>query len=72
VITVGFDRPVRATISPVPSPSAASSTIRARWASPARIDVDRTHEASTSRSRGGTSTVTVNAMAAILSQSKDI
>ena len=48
-ITVGLDAPVRRTISFVPIPSAASSTIRARWASPARIDGDRTHEASTSR-----------------------
>ena len=40
----------------------ASSTILARCASPARIDGDRTHEASTSRSRGGTSTFTVNGM----------
>ena len=62
MITVGLDTPVRRTISFVPSPSPASSTIRARWASPARIDGDRTHEASTSRSRGGTSTVTVNGM----------
>ena len=62
MITVGFDTPVRRTISLVPVPSPASSTIRARWASPARIDGERTHEASTSRSRGGTSTFTVNAM----------
>jgi hypothetical protein len=61
-ITVGLDTPVRRTISLVPIPSAASSTIRARCASPARIDGDRTHEASTSRSRGGTSTFTVNAI----------
>ena len=61
-ITVGLDTPVRRAISFVPIPSPASSTIRARWASPARIDGDRTHEASTSRSRGGTSTVTVNGM----------
>ena len=61
-ITVGLDTPVRRTISFVPIPSAASSTILARWASPARIDGDRTHEVSTSRSRGGTSTFTVNGM----------
>jgi hypothetical protein len=61
-ITVGLDAPVRRTISFVPVPSAASSTIRARRASPARIDGVRTHEASTSRSRGGTSTFTVNAV----------
>ena len=59
-ITVGFDTPVRRTISFVPTPSAASSTIRARCASPARIDGERAHETSTSRSRGGTSTLTVN------------
>jgi hypothetical protein len=59
-ITVGLDAPVRRTISFVPIPSAASSTIRARRASPARIDGDRTQEASTSRSRGGTSTLTVS------------
>ena len=59
-ITVGLDTPVRRTISLVPVPSPASSTILARWASPARIDGDLTHEASTSRSRGGTSTFTVN------------
>ena len=61
-ITVGLATPVRRAISLVPIPSPASSTIRARWASPARIDGDRTHEAGTSRSRGGTSTFTVNAM----------
>jgi hypothetical protein len=61
-ITVGLDTPVRRAISLVPSPSPASSTILARWASPARIDGDLTHEASTSRSRGGTSTLTVNDM----------
>ena len=61
-ITVGLDTPVRRTISFVPIPSPASSTILARWASPARMDVARTHEASTSRLRGGTSTHTVNAI----------
>ena len=61
-ITVGLDSPVRRTISFVPIPSPASSTIRARCASPARIEVERAHEASTSRSRGGTSTFTVNAI----------
>ena len=61
-ITVGLGALVRRAISFVPILSEASSTIRARWASPARIDGDRTHEASTSRSRGGTSTLTVNAM----------
>ncbi len=59
-ITVGLDTPVRAMISLVPSPSPASNTIRARRASPTRIDGERTHEASTSWSRGVTSTVTVN------------
>ena len=34
-------------------PSAASNTIRARCANPARIDGDRVHDSSTSRSRGG-------------------
>jgi hypothetical protein len=60
--TVGFETPVRRAISFVPVPSAASSTILARCASPARIDVERTHAASTSRSHGGTSTLTVNAI----------
>ena len=59
-MTVGFDTPTRVTISFVPAPSAASRTIRARWASPALIDGDRHHEESTSRSRGETSTLTVN------------
>ncbi len=43
-------------------PSAASSTILARCARPARIDGKRAHKASTSQSRGGTSTSTVNGM----------
>ena len=59
-ITVGLDTPVRRAISFVPIPSPASSTIRARWASPARIDGDRTHEASTSLSHHKTSTFTIN------------
>jgi hypothetical protein len=54
--------PVRRAISFVPRPSAASSTILARCASRARIDVERTHEASTSRSRGGISTLAVKAI----------
>src|SRR5215204_2379477 len=61
-ITVGLLTPTRRTISFVPRPSPANSTIRARCANPARIDGDRVHDASTSRSRGGTSTGTVNDM----------
>jgi hypothetical protein len=61
-ITVGFDAPVRRMISLVPSPSAASSTIRARCARPARIDGNRSHDASTSRSPGGTPTPAVSAI----------
>ena len=54
-LTVGLDTPVRRAISFVPIPSPPSSAILARWAaSPAWIDGDRTHEASTSGSRGGT------------------
>ena len=60
--TIGLDAPVRRAISFVPRPSPASSTILARCASPARIEADRTHEVSTSRSRGETSTLTVNAI----------
>jgi hypothetical protein len=60
--TAGSDAPVRRTISSVPMPSSASSTILARCASPARIEGERTREVSTSRSRGGTSTLTVNAI----------
>ena len=41
-ITVGLDTPVRRAISFVPIPSPASSTIRARWASPARIGACQT------------------------------
>src|SRR6187455_1935329 len=42
------------------TPSAANNTIRARCAKPARNDEDRSHDSSTSRSRGATSTLTVN------------
>ena len=59
-ITVGLDTPTRSTMSLTATPSAASNTIRARCANPARIDGARSHDSSTSRSRGGTSTVTVN------------
>ncbi len=61
-ITVGLDTPTRLAISFVPTPSAASSTIRARCASPARTDGARNHPARTSRSRGDTSTATGNDM----------
>jgi hypothetical protein len=40
--TVGRDAPVRRAISAFGVPSAASNTIRARCASPARIELDRT------------------------------
>jgi hypothetical protein len=59
-ITVGFDAPTRSTISFVPTPSPASSTIRARRTSPAGMEVDRVHDSSTLRSAAGTSTATVN------------
>jgi hypothetical protein len=62
-ITVGFDTPTRDTISFVPSPSAASSTIRARCASPAGIDGDRSHRASSPRSESGSSTTAFNGIA---------
>jgi hypothetical protein len=52
--------PTRRTISPVPTPSAASNTIRTRCASPARNDGDRIHDANTSRSAGGSSIAAVN------------
>jgi hypothetical protein len=41
LITVGFEQPTRRAISLVPIPSAASSTIRAHCAAPARIDGER-------------------------------
>jgi len=53
-ITVCFATPTRRTISLVPTPSAASNTIRARAANSARIDGDRSQPSSTSRSAGGT------------------
>ena len=62
VITVGFETPTRWTISPVPAPSAAASTILARITSPAGIDGDLSHRSSSARSRGDTSTPAVNAM----------
>jgi hypothetical protein len=43
------------------TPSAASNTIRARCANPARNDGERNHASKTSRSPGDTSTTTVNA-----------
>jgi hypothetical protein len=61
-ITVGFETPTRWTISPVPAPSAAASTILARITSPAGIDGDLSHRSSSARSRGDTSTPVVNAM----------
>jgi hypothetical protein len=42
--------------------SAASNTIRARCANPARTDEDRVHKDNTARSAAGTCTPTVNAM----------
>ena len=62
-ITVGLDSPVRFTISFVPTPSAASSTIRARCASPAGIDGARSHRASSARSDSGNSTTAFNGIA---------
>jgi hypothetical protein len=59
-MTAGLLSPTRSTICPVPRPSAASSTTRARRANPALNDGDRSQPSSTSRSRGGTSTPTVN------------
>jgi hypothetical protein len=59
-ITVGLDTPTRATISLVPTPSAASSTIRARCAKPARNDDARIQRVNSARSSAGTSTGTVN------------
>ena len=62
-ITVGFDTPVRLTISFVPTPSAASSTIRARCASPAGIDRARSHRPSSERSDSGNTTTAFNGIA---------
>jgi hypothetical protein len=61
-IAVGSDTPTRSTMSVTGTPSAASSTIRARRTRPADIDGARSHDCRTSRSRGGTSTVTGNAI----------
>jgi hypothetical protein len=61
-ITVGLDTPTCSTMSFTGTSSAASSTILARWARPARTDDERVHDCNTSRSADGTSTVTVNAM----------
>jgi len=60
-ITVGLETPTRSTMSLTDTPSAASNTIRARRAIPAGIDGARNQDSKISRSRGGTSTVTVNA-----------
>ena len=49
-VTVGRDTPTRAAISTLVNPSAANSTIRARWASPAWIVEERSHPSSRSRS----------------------
>jgi hypothetical protein len=49
-ITVGRDTPTFAAISVFDTPSAASNTIRARWARPARIELARVHAVSRSRS----------------------
>jgi hypothetical protein len=61
-ITVCLTAPTRSAISFVPTPSAASNTIRARWARPAGIDGARSQPSSTARSLGGTCTPTVNGM----------
>jgi hypothetical protein len=61
-ITAGLLNPTRRTISPVPTPSAVSSTTLARCAKPARIDGDRVHDSNSSRSRDDSSTLTVNGM----------
>ena len=51
-ITVGRDTPTRSAISVLDTPSAASSTIRARCARPALIDDDRVQDSNNSRSPG--------------------
>ena len=53
-MTVGRVDPVLSTISFVPTPSAASSTILARRAKPAGTEVDRTQDSSTLRSDSDT------------------
>jgi hypothetical protein len=57
-----LDTPTRDTISFVPAPSAASSTIRARCTRPAGIEGARNHRDNSARSESGTSTATVNGM----------
>ena len=49
-ITVGRDTPNLTAIAVFDTPSAANNTIRARCASPARIDDERVHRVSSSRS----------------------
>src|SRR5829696_5430000 len=51
-ITEGRETPTRSAISVLDTPSAASSTIRARCASPALIELDRVQDSNTSRSPG--------------------
>jgi hypothetical protein len=62
-MTVGLLSPVRVTISFVPAPSAASSTIRARCASPDGIDGARSHRDNSARSESGNSTPAFNGIA---------
>ncbi len=62
-ITVGFETPTRSTIWFVPTPSSASSTIRARCANPARNDGARVHRSNSMRSSSGIATSIVNGMA---------
>jgi len=49
-ITVGRDTPTVSAIAVFDTPSAANSTIRARCARPARIELERVHPVSSSRS----------------------
>ena len=49
-ITVGRDTPTGSAITVFDNPSAASNTIRARCANPARTDDDRVNRTSSSRS----------------------
>ena len=51
-ITVGRDTPTRSAISVLDTPSAASSTIRARCARPALIELHRVQDSNNSRSPG--------------------
>ena len=48
--TVGREVPIRRAISAFDNPSAASNTIRARCANPARIELDRSIASSRGRS----------------------